>query len=105
MVDTRLIVENGNLTVHTYQDVEDIIERNKRLQTVEQRSDWGRHIAEIPNNILNQWLNEEWAKGNTSIKLFDDEFNKLVQRKLNDPDWRWLRTDSKSLSFNTGWRG
>lgn len=89
----QLQVKDQTLTVHTYQDVEDIIENNKRLQSEPQRSDWGRHIATIPNNILNQWLHEEYARGNVNMRLFDDEFNRLVQRKLNDHDWLFLRTD------------
>ena len=81
------------LIVNTYQDVEDIIENNKRLQTTPQKSDWGRHVASIPNNIINKWLMDEWGRGNTSLTMFGDEFDKLVERKLRDPDWRWLRTD------------
>jgi hypothetical protein len=81
------------LTFERIQDVGDIIERNKRLQSEPQRSDWGRHIASIPNIFLEQWLNEEWRRGNRSIRLFSEDFNKLVARKLRDPDWRFLRTD------------
>jgi hypothetical protein len=92
-VRTRLRLADGRLAVHSYQDVEDIIERNKALQSEPQRSDWGRHVATIPNNILLVWLNEEWARGNTTIKLFGPEFDALVARKLRDPDWRFLRTD------------
>jgi hypothetical protein len=88
----RLIVQDGDLTVHTYQDVEDIIEHNKKLKGERQTGDL-RHIASIPNNILIQWLNEEWARGNVNMKLFDEEFNKLVARKLRDHDWLFLRTD------------
>jgi hypothetical protein len=29
----------------------------------------------------------------------------MVKMKLDDPDWRWLRTDSNTLNFKTGWRG
>lgn len=93
-VTTRLILGgDGGLTVHTYQDVEHIIERNKALQGEPQRSDWGRHVATIPNNILLAWLNEEWARGNMSLRLFSQEFDELVARKLRDPDWKFLRTD------------
>jgi hypothetical protein len=93
-VATRLILDpSGDLIAHTYQDVEDIIERNKALQSEPQRSDWGRHVATIPNNILLAWLNEEWARGNISLRLFSREFDALVARKLRDPDWRFLRTD------------
>lgn len=75
------------------QDVEPIIENNKRLQSAPQKSDWGRHVASIPCVILEKWLNEELDRGNTTIKIFGPEMDALVDRKLKDPDWRWLRTD------------
>jgi len=85
---------NGrDVTVESTQDVEDIIEHNKLLQTIPQHGDWGREIASIPNIIILRWLNEEWARGNTQLRLFSREFNQLVARKLRDPDWRFLRTD------------
>lgn len=90
---TGLRLNGRDLEVRTYQDVEDIIERNKALQTQPQKSDWGRHVATIPNNILLQWLHDEWARGNVNLKLFDDEFNKIVAKKLRDHDWLFLRTD------------
>lgn len=89
---TTVRMQGHALIVHSFQDVEDIIERNKRLQNEPQKSDWGRHVACIPNNILVAWLHEEWARGNTTIKLFGREMDELVARKLRDPDWRWLRT-------------
>jgi len=92
-VETRLKVERDTLTVHTYQDVEDIIERNKALAGVRQRSDWGRHVASVPNNVLYQWLTDEWARGNVNMRWMDDEFMRLVERKLRDHDWLFLRTD------------
>jgi hypothetical protein len=58
-----------------------------------QKSDWGRHVATIPHVILVQWLNEEWARGNIGLRMFSPEFNALVKRKLEDPDWKYLRTD------------
>jgi hypothetical protein len=85
--------DGRDVTVGTHQDVEDIIEHNKVLQTLPQKSDWGRHVASIPLNIINQWLNEEWARGNVGLRLAGPEFDALVARKLRDPDWRFLRTD------------
>jgi hypothetical protein len=76
-----------------WQDVENIIENNKRLQTVPQKSDWGRHVASIPNVILEQWLNEEYRRGNVNLRPYTKEFDTIIARKLRDPDWRWLRTD------------
>ncbi len=85
--------DEGLVVVNTFQDVEDIIEHNKQLRRDPQRSDWGRHIATIPNNILNGWLQEEWARGNINMKFLDAEMNKLIDRKLKDPEWAYLRTD------------
>jgi hypothetical protein len=85
---------NGNLAVKHVQDVEPILEHNKELRSQRQRSDWGRHVAEIPNVILTRWLNEEWARGNVSLRLLGPEMDALVDRKLKDPEWAYLRTDS-----------
>jgi hypothetical protein len=91
MVETRLSFDGHDLVAHTYQDVEDIIEENKRWQNERQRGDF-RKVASIPLNIINAWLNEEWARGNVALTLGSREFDELVARKLADPDWRWLRT-------------
>jgi hypothetical protein len=78
------------------QDVEDIIENNKKLQNEPQSRKSGfRHIASIPVIFIEQWLREEWARGHFTLKWSSEDMNALVQRKLTDPDWRWLRTDKK----------
>lgn len=102
-VSRTLRLDGRDLIVNTYQDVEDIIEHNKALQTTPQKSDWGRHVASIPNNIINQWLNEEWARGNVNLRMAGPEFDAMVARKLRDPDWAYLRTDSVNTS-HMGWR-
>lgn len=96
------LTDDGVLLVRTTQDVEAIIEHNKALQKEAQRSDWGRHVASIPNVILTRWLNEELERGNTTIRLFGPEMDALVARKLRDPDWAFLRTDSAHVQ---GWMG
>lgn len=94
---------NGrDLTVEHVQDVEPILEHNKMLRGMEQRSDWGRHVASIPNVILTRWLNEEYERGNVGIRMFSTEMDELVDRKLKDPEWAYLRTDSKHVN---GWLG
>lgn len=93
-VNFHLDPNGEDLTIQHTQDVEAIIERNKVLQGEAQRSEWGRHVASIPNVIIMQWLDEEARKGNTQLRMFTPEFDELVERKLKDPDWRWLRTDS-----------
>jgi hypothetical protein len=93
LLDTRLWLDGRDLRVHSYQDVEPIIEDNKRWKNAGNQSGDFRRVASIPNNIILQWLNDEWARGNTTLKLFGEEFDKLVERKLADPDWAFLRTD------------
>jgi hypothetical protein len=92
-VETFLRLAGRDLIVQSYQDVEDIIEDNKRWKNAGKQTGPWRKTSTIPNNIILQWLNEEWERGNTTIRLFSEEFRRLVQRKLRDPDWAYLRTD------------
>jgi hypothetical protein len=102
-VNTQLLFDaDGNLAVRDVQDVEPILERNKMLRSEKQNSDWGRHIAEITNVILTRWLNEEYARGNVTIRLFGPEMDALVARKLKDPEWAYLRTDSAQVQSFLG---
>ena len=89
----HLDADGDSFTLEHLQDVAPILERNAALRTEPQRSDWGRHIATIPNVILVRWLNEEYARGNTRLRMFSREFDALVARKLADPDWKFLRSD------------
>jgi hypothetical protein len=94
-METRLTFDAGEkvIVAETVQDVEPILERNHALRGEPQKSDWGRHIATIPNVILVKWLNEEYARGNVGLRLYSKEFDALVAKKLNDPDWKFLRVD------------
>jgi hypothetical protein len=93
---------NGqDLTVEHIQDVNPILEANKAARTQEQRCDWGREIAEIPNVIYVRWLDEERAKGNANLRMFSPEFDAIVKKKLYDPEWAYLRTDKPALQ--AGW--
>lgn len=96
-VHTLYHVDGKSFTIERKQDIEPILEHNKVLQTVEQRSDWGRHVARVPNVILEKWLNEEWARGNVDLQFGSEEFYAMVDRKLQDPEYRAFRTDA---SFN-----
>lgn len=93
-MDTIIHQDGDLMVVENRQDVEPILDRNKELRSIPQRSDWGRHVASIPNVILTKWLNEEWARGNIGLQPFGREMDELVERKLKDPEWAYLRTDS-----------
>jgi hypothetical protein len=104
MLDTRIHLDsNGqDIAVEMVQDVEPILEHNKMLRSLAQKSDWGRHVASIPNVIMTRWLNEELERGNTTIKMFGAEMDALVDRKLKDPEWAFLRTDSTQVQSFMG---
>lgn len=104
-VQTSLHIDESaqSFTFQRSQDVEDIIEANKQAAAQSQISDWGKHVARIPNIFLEQWLNEEYARGNVGLRLFTPEFDRVIARKLQDPDWRFLRVDAASAQ--AGWIG
>src|SRR5882762_9881989 len=99
MMDLELHIDEGEreFTFTSIQDVEPILERNKELRQLEQPSDWGRHIGSIPNVVLMQWYNEEYEKGNTTLRMYTEEFDGIIARKLKDPEWFYLRTDRPAL--------
>ena len=85
-------LKDGQAVIRSWDDVEPILEHNKLLRSMPQKSDWGRHIASIPNIVLMKWIYEEWNAGH-EIRMFSEEFNRLVAKRLQDPDWAYLRTD------------
>ena len=82
--------------IERVQDVEPISELNKQLQSTPQKSESFHHVASIPNIFLEKWLNEEAARGNV-MTLFSHDFDKMVFKKLRDPDWRFLKTTDKNI--------
>jgi hypothetical protein len=102
-MDVRFHLDaNGrDMAIEHVQDVEPILEWNKEARREEQRSDWGRHVARIPNVILVKWLDEACAAGRPGLRMFSAEFDEIVQRKLQDPEWAYLRTDRPAMQV--GW--
>jgi hypothetical protein len=102
-MERKLYLDGGEktLTFVNVQDVEPILDLNKAQRSESQNSDWGRRIARVPNTILLQWFYEEQAKGNTSLQMYTEEFDRLMHRKLQDPDYAYLRTDKPALQ--AGW--
>lgn len=94
-----LIHQDGRqLTVSRTQDVEPIIENNKRLQAEPQsRQSSFRHIASIPVILMEKWLAEERARGNDTIRWGSKELDDLAAKKLRDPEWKFLRTDCRQV--------
>lgn len=81
---------DGTSSVVSAQDVAPVLERNKAMTN--HNDGWSptrelRRAAFIPNIIRDKWLNEEgWDA------YRPDLYGEQLRRKLNDPDWRYLRT-------------
>lgn len=92
-VVTTLYPDKNDKTIiaHSYQDCQEILDQNALLRDAPNTLEWGRLVARVPNNIIHQWLVEEWSKGNTDIRPFTRRFNvEVVQRKLRDPNYKYL---------------
>lgn len=84
----------GNLLIKSYQSVEDmaaILENNQRLAThndgYTQSRDMAR-IASIPLAIIYKWMTEEgWDPFSQ-----DPDCQRKLAQKLDDPEYRYLRT-------------
>lgn len=96
-VETRVHHDKleNQFVIERVQDVEDILDLNKHLQGEQQK--WAgsfRHIGNIPNVILEKWMNED---GVNLLGMPGDAWGQYIKRKLNDPDYRWLRTTTGRL--------
>jgi hypothetical protein len=91
--------EGGGL-VHSVQDVAPILERNKALYVANDGyspSRELRRVAFIPNIVRQKWLNEEgWDA------YRPDLYGDRLVAKLNDPEWRFLRTAPGRLGLANG---
>jgi hypothetical protein len=98
-MDTRIHLDsNGkDLSIVHTQDVEAILDWNAEARTQVQRSDWGRHIARIPNAVYVKWWDELYRAGHTNLRIFSHEFDQIVRKKLQDPEWAHLRVDRPAL--------
>jgi hypothetical protein len=87
---------DDQLRVVNRQDVEPILEHNKRLYNdgtdgYGPTREW-RRAATIPNIILEKWLKEE------GIRYWDSEDTPKLMAKLDDPEWLYLRNAPGTLS-------
>ena len=95
-VSTEIKASNGELVIKRTQDTEPILELNGR--EMNEAPTWRpyasgkkdvpmRKVAEIPLIVVEQWLKE-------GINIFspDPDMQKKFRQKLNDPNYRYLRT-------------
>lgn len=81
---------DGTSAIVSVQEVGPALERNRAMAN--HNDGWSptrelRRAAFIPNVIRQKWLEEEgWDAYRPDI------YGERLRRKLNDPDWRYLRT-------------
>ena len=81
------------IVVKEEQDVTALLNRNKALYNEPDHRKHGMkecfmHAATIPPIIIHKWLKED------GIDFFKNEHWPRVQKKLNDPEFRFLRTSA-----------
>lgn len=84
---------DGTVTRQTIEDVEPIIERNKRMQndSRNRNSEWVPAYG-VPMIMVSKWLHE---LGVNFLKLPKDEMRKFLHKKIaTDPDYKYFRTRS-----------
>ena len=87
----RMIDHNdGTFGEASWQDCDAILEDNKRASNDYSRKfgDEPRMIADVPNAVLVGWMTKD---GVDIFKLPQDELRKYLRRKLNDPEWSYLK--------------
>lgn len=104
-LDLEVHLDANEKKVHfvNVQDVEPILEHNKELRGMSQKSDWGRHVASIPNVIYMQWFNEAYAKGEVPLRAFGPEMDRVITRKLQDPANKYLLVHDSMNNHQLGW--
>lgn len=84
----RTILDGDDMHVVRTQDVQPILDDNKRLMSLNDGYSPSRdmkRVASIPLTVVEQWMKE-------GIDIFDKNCAEAIRRKLNSPDYKFLRT-------------
>ena len=99
-VKTRYIQESdGKLTINNQQNVNPLLERNKKLYTANSGYTPSRdfkRIASIPPIMLEIWTKEHNGSRNW-FALPKETQNKILRTKLNSSEFKYFRTAEGKL--------
>jgi|TARA_Y100000114_G_C11702922_1_gene299392 hypothetical protein len=94
---TKYFVEaDGKLTVKNSQDVNPILQKNKRLYNLNDgysKSKDLKRVASIPSLVLQLWA-KEYNGTNNWFAIPDIERKRILKLKLNSNEFRYFRTAS-----------
>jgi hypothetical protein len=81
---------------HTTHDILDFNKERQNHYSATSQVNGDRLVASIPLIFVQKWLDDYgidyWNP--------DPDMQKRVDRLLDDPEWKWLRTDNSTLSNN-----
>jgi hypothetical protein len=84
---------DGTFTVQRREeDVEPLLDLNKHLRSVPQKTDGLKHIASIPAIMIERWIIED---GVNVLALRGHEAAEYFRKKVRDPQYRGLLTTDK----------
>ena len=99
-VKTKYIQESdGKLTIKSTQDVNPILQKNKRLYTMNDgysKSKDLKRVASIPSLVLQIWA-KEYNGTNNWFAIPEAERKRILKLKLNSNEYRYFRTASGRL--------
>ena len=99
-VKTRYIQESdGKLTINSQQDLNPLLDRNKKLYTQNDgytASRDMRRVASVPPIILQLWT-KEYNGSNNWWALPKEIQKKIMKTKLNSSEFKYFRTAEGSL--------
>tara|TARA_A100001011_G_scaffold320298_1_gene340790 strand:- start:644 stop:970 length:327 start_codon:yes stop_codon:yes gene_type:complete len=94
---TKYFVEaDGKLTIKNSQDVDPILEKNKRLYNLNDgysKSKDLKRVASIPSLVLQLWA-KEYNGTNNWFAIPHIERKRILKLKLNSNEFRYFRTAS-----------
>lgn len=91
--ETRFHTDDDSFVIETVQDVQPILEQNKKLlNSSPNRKANMRHVASVPNVVNEEWKKEFKRKTGLNPDWSPEPWLKFVTAKLNDPDNGFLRT-------------
>ena len=97
---TKYFVEaDGKLTVKNSQDVNPILQKNKRLYNLNDgysKSKDLKRVASIPSLVLQLWA-KEYNGTNNWFAIPDIERKRILKLKLNSNEFRYFRTASGKI--------
>lgn len=94
-IETYFEFDHDQIRIERIQDVQPFLEFNKNMAADDSikragiKDSW-MHAARIPTTVIESWLKE-------GIDVFNKDHWPQVKRKLNDPNWKYLKTISGTI--------